>query len=495
MRRCGRVLKIRAMTVRQGALIVLCWLTLHSTVAAQVSRTTESATAIAAAAQPAVVLVTALSADGDPLRSGSGFFVRDNGTLVTNYHVVEEAHGVEVKLATGEVFDNVFVLGTDPRRDIAILRIPTMPVPILHFSESDSLAVGERVYVVGNPMGLEGTFSEGIVSGHRLLEGTQLIQITAPISSGSSGGPVLDDKGDVIAIATLSFVEGQNLNLGVAARYVRSLLEMPSEPQRLEAGVVPSRVPEASTRTTGTFIRVDDPTGIYRLSLLDAATGGWWEGRVVIVPRDGRYFMAGWWHSDLHPPGRWEEFTSPVTVTADGRVAVEILTDLEGGFVSPDLIALAPVGTPVDDARNLVFLKSTSDNATISSPEGVYRVEGRGSFMDGRGEPIGWTGIVALLRTGHEHRSLLGKLTYLFFELRNSRGGGLSFGTTAALNEHGELAVDPGVWDRGERAATDHLRVSLRAGQIDITINREYHETQDQRLNRQIILVGGKIRP
>jgi hypothetical protein len=83
--------------------------------------------------------------------------------------------------------------------------------------------IGSEVYAIGNPEGLEGTFSEGIVSGVRNFEDDAILQVTAPISSGSSGGPVLNSRGKVIGIATATFAKGQNLNFAVPAKYVMNL--------------------------------------------------------------------------------------------------------------------------------------------------------------------------------------------------------------------------------------------------------------------------------
>jgi S1-C subfamily serine protease len=109
--------------------------------------------------------------------------------------------------------------------------------------------VGDQVYVVGNPEGLEGTFSQGIVSGIRTFDSDSILQITAPISPGSSGGPVLDSVGNVIGIAVATFKSGQNLNFAVPVSYLKSLLS--------KSGSAPTRALAAKKIDTSRSILSD----------------------------------------------------------------------------------------------------------------------------------------------------------------------------------------------------------------------------------------------
>src|SRR5690606_26419168 len=113
--------------------------------------------------------------------------------------------------------------------------------------------VGDRIYVMGNPMGLEGTFSDGLVSAKRTLVGVALIQISAPISPGSSGGPVLNARGQAVGVATLMMSEGQNLNIAVPARYAEGLLAIGQEPvlfEQVASRFAVNDLPEPPSRTT-----------------------------------------------------------------------------------------------------------------------------------------------------------------------------------------------------------------------------------------------------
>lgn len=172
----------------------------------------------------AVVLIDARTPSGT--KQGSGFLVDPTGRILTNYHVIRDARSVRVKLASGDLYDIAFVLATDERRDLAVLQIAGFDLPSLPLANSDSVKIGNPVVVIGSPLGLENTVTTGIVSGRRQeAEGFQLLQISAPASRGSSGGPVLSQEGNVIGIAASQIQAGQNLNFAVPINYARGLLD------------------------------------------------------------------------------------------------------------------------------------------------------------------------------------------------------------------------------------------------------------------------------
>ena len=143
--------------------------------------------------------------NGKSFRRGSGFIVRDN-LIATNYHVIERATQVTVKLMGKDMTYTIGgITATDPLNDLALMQIddgtPLFGIKPLPLGDSDAVQIGERVYVVGNPLGLEGTVSEGIISARRDINTRELIQMTAPISPGSSGGPVLNHNGEVIGVS------------------------------------------------------------------------------------------------------------------------------------------------------------------------------------------------------------------------------------------------------------------------------------------------------
>ena len=184
---------------------------------------------IAANAQMAVATVRAYK-EGEEISLGSGFFIRDDGVLVTNLHVVAGADSVSVEINSGEIYDNVFALSTDDRRDLILLQIPATKLFTLGIADDRGTEVGDPVYVIGNPLGLEGTFSGGMLSAKRVEDGVAYLQVTAPISQGSSGGPVLNSSGQAIGVTTLTYAEGQNLNMAIPARHAADLLALASDP-------------------------------------------------------------------------------------------------------------------------------------------------------------------------------------------------------------------------------------------------------------------------
>ncbi|PRQ07520.1 S1C family serine protease [Enhygromyxa salina] len=159
---------------------------------------------------------------------GTGFFIDAKGTIATNHHVIEDASEVRVKLFDGTEFDRVELLVSDPVVDLALLRIdpstlPKPPAPTL-LGDSETVQVGEPVSVIGNPLGLDHTLTNGIVSARRVYEGERYIQMSAPISPGNSGGPVFDRYGFVIGVSVAGMVGGQNLNLAVPVSQLSAMV-------------------------------------------------------------------------------------------------------------------------------------------------------------------------------------------------------------------------------------------------------------------------------
>jgi S1-C subfamily serine protease len=163
-------------------------------------------------------------AKGQTVSLGSGFFVR-SGIIATNLHVIEGAASGYAKIVGEKTkYDIAGIVGISREWDLVILSLTGSKAPSLSLCESCQVAAGDEVYVVGNPLGLEGTFSQGIISSVRQVGLDNLLQITAPISPGSSGGPVLNTQGKVIGVAVAAFKGGQNLNFAIPVTYLASLL-------------------------------------------------------------------------------------------------------------------------------------------------------------------------------------------------------------------------------------------------------------------------------
>lgn len=177
---------------------------------------------------PAIVTVYAVDKDHKPFALGTGFIVRPNGVVVTNFHVVKGAYDAQIKMKDGEIYDNVTVLDYDERRDVIVLKIRALDQPTVTLGDSSTVEAGDRAYAIGNPEGYEYTISDGLISGVRVIEGTQQLQITVPISHGSSGGPLYNMYGQVIGITAAGYMEGaENLNFAVPIKYVLAMLESP----------------------------------------------------------------------------------------------------------------------------------------------------------------------------------------------------------------------------------------------------------------------------
>lgn len=197
---------------------------LPTTAQTEQAEQTSSLEALAERVTKAVVLIDVRTASSS--RQGSGFLIDSSGLILTNHHVIRDAQGARVKLASGDVYDRVRILAHDERRDIAVIQIEGFALPTLPLGNSDSVRIGAPVVLVGSPLGLENTISTGIVSGRRQEpEGFQLLQVTAPASRGSSGGAVLSTSGEVIGIAASQLLSGQNLNFAVPINYARGMLQ------------------------------------------------------------------------------------------------------------------------------------------------------------------------------------------------------------------------------------------------------------------------------
>lgn len=188
-----------------------------------------------------VVLITSFDQNNQPLGFGSGFYIDDaevgedyshsqrflgsdnsSSKIITNQHVIKGAKAIQVKHADGKVSGITTILGIDEKHDIAVLEGPTWDYS-LTFSQKNP-EIGDEIIAIGNPQGLERTLSMGIISGVRRSKESVFYQITAPISPGSSGGPIINEQGEVIGISTFYLEGGQNLNFAIPSDYIKKLL-------------------------------------------------------------------------------------------------------------------------------------------------------------------------------------------------------------------------------------------------------------------------------
>lgn len=191
-----------------GLIILGCGYALGNTI--------NSYSKIATQIKPSVVTIIVYEYNGKLKHIGSGFFYNKKGHIVSNSHVLSSNTRAEVKLLSGKKYPVGAIIERNEKKDIvkAQTHIPTAS-PFLKIANRRP-AVGDKIMVAGSPMGLEQTITEGIVSAWRNLPGKgSVLQISAPVSPGSSGGPVLNMAGEVVGIASFQMIKGQNLNFAI----------------------------------------------------------------------------------------------------------------------------------------------------------------------------------------------------------------------------------------------------------------------------------------
>jgi serine protease Do len=166
-------------------------------------------------AKQSILEIVNIGSDGSLKAFGSGFFISSDGLAITNIHVINGASRIVGLSMAGATYLLERVYFVCPHTDLAVLKFSVLGVPYLKLGYSPAAVEGQHVLVIGNPEGLSGTVSDGLISAFR--ENRSLMQITAPISQGSSGSPVMDEKGRVIAVvvSTCSLEGQQNINYSI----------------------------------------------------------------------------------------------------------------------------------------------------------------------------------------------------------------------------------------------------------------------------------------
>jgi len=185
----------------------------------------------------------------DTLGQGSGFFINPEGYIVTNYHVLKGADSAIIKTVDNKVYVVKGVIAEDRGADLVMVTTDAPKDSIEYIKISAELPKeGENILVIGSPLGLEHTVSNGIVSSIRDIEDFgKLIQITAPISPGSSGGPVVNQKGNVIGVASYHLIGGENLNFAISGQKVKLLKPYPFEEKELSIWTADIMIEELSS--------------------------------------------------------------------------------------------------------------------------------------------------------------------------------------------------------------------------------------------------------
>jgi hypothetical protein len=178
---------------------------------------------------PAVVSIGVKSRLGEA--GGTGFFVDDQGVIATNHHVISDATQVRVKLFSEKWIEDVELLNDDMAVDLALLKITTTEkIKSTLLGDSDGVVIGEHIISIGNPLGLEYTLTDGLVSSRRIFEGRPMIQMSVPVSPGNSGGPLFNMRGEAIGVTTLQVAGGmfgraQNLNMAAPINVLKAMIK------------------------------------------------------------------------------------------------------------------------------------------------------------------------------------------------------------------------------------------------------------------------------
>jgi serine protease Do len=195
--------------------------------------------------QPAVITIIGYDANGKAIKIGSGFLMDSEGHVITCAHVISGVARAEVKMPNGTRYPLKTLVAEDLAADLVKLSVGGLQGNPAYLPIATTLPeVGERVVVVSSPLGLEETVSDGMVSGIRNIRGRgEMLQISAPISAGSSGGPVVNLKGEVVGVAMFQMGKGQNLNFAIPGNRVFALRDGPPRPLTTQEKEMPPAEP------------------------------------------------------------------------------------------------------------------------------------------------------------------------------------------------------------------------------------------------------------
>ena len=178
--------------------------------------------------KPAVVTIVVSENEGEYTGQGTGFIITENGILVTNHHVVKQIKAAKAVLSDGRVLSIEAIIASDASRDLALLKLPESRYPFLRLADKDEAEVGDKIAVMGSPQGLRNTYSTGIISAERPggAGGVDRLQISAPVSPGSSGSPVVNEEAKVVGIVQggITGKHAQALNLAIDVAELHEML-------------------------------------------------------------------------------------------------------------------------------------------------------------------------------------------------------------------------------------------------------------------------------
>jgi serine protease Do len=252
---------------------------------------------------------------------GSGFIVNDEGYIITNNHVIENAEEIIIKLSTGKEYE-AEIVGTDPRTDLALIKIEVaIDLPLIPLGDSDSLQIGDWVVAIGNPFGLSHTVTAGIVSAKGRVIGMgpydNFIQTDASINPGNSGGPLLNTKGEVVGINTAIIASGQGIGFAIPINMAKNIILQLKQEGKVTRGWLGVGIQEVTNELAQSFglgekkgalissVREGDPASKYGIEVGD-----------IIIEFDGEEI------------GDYKDLPRVVSNTLPGKeVVVKVLRD------------------------------------------------------------------------------------------------------------------------------------------------------------------------
>lgn len=237
--------------------------------------------------EASVAQITTYDENGRPLAEGTGFVVAQDGIICTNYHVIRMAGAIKVKLHDGQDMDVTGIVAFDRDKDFALLKVPANNLPALALDDSDQVKVGEPVGAVGNPLGLQWSVFQGIVSQVHPNDNDS-IQLNIAAAPGSSGGPLIDPSGKVIGIITAIARDGEDITFAVPINLVRRALGSQSSNSESVETYYAGETSHAKEELLSQFHTYTDPNGAFRALIpndwsSDRATNHYVEGTETIT--------------------------------------------------------------------------------------------------------------------------------------------------------------------------------------------------------------------
>lgn len=196
--------------------------------------------------EKSVVVIYSYDNKGNKIAQGSGVVFDEAGYVVTNFHVLSGGVDIKVQHYNKSIID-ISVAGFDELKDVLVLKIPQGTLPSLKIADTTKIKPGQRIYAIGSPLGLENSISEGVISGLRYsyYENVEYIQISAPVSHGSSGGAVVNSFGELVGISTFVLKDGQNLNFAIKVNDFIALTNINLSVKELQCNLLFSKGMEA----------------------------------------------------------------------------------------------------------------------------------------------------------------------------------------------------------------------------------------------------------